>query len=74
MYTRVYFASTAVHVWLSTNNTIFEEQAQYYINHLAQPAQRSGAATSILYCTTNTVQDLTHYVLPRHTPNNSNQC
>ena len=47
MYTRVHFASATVHIWLSTNNTIFEGQAQYYINHLAQPAGRAGTAASI---------------------------
>ena len=48
MYTGMHFASTAIHVWLSTNNTIFEGQAQYYINHLAQPALRADTAASIL--------------------------
>ena len=27
---------------------VFEGQAQYYINHLAQPAQRAGTAASIV--------------------------
>ena len=48
MYSRVYFASAAMHVWLSTNNTLFEGQAQYYINHLAPPARRAGTAASYI--------------------------
>ena len=46
MHTRVYFDSTAVHVWLSTNNTIFKGQVHYYINHSAQSARRAGTVVA----------------------------
>ena len=42
-------------VWLSTNNTIFEGQAQHYINHLAQPARRA-AVSFVLFLSASPVR------------------